>query len=137
VLVNDEPQFSQPKTDSGSRTVPIPAETIAVLRAWRLRQEPNESGLVFTEADGQPVHPGHFSKVFNARVKAAGLTRIRLHDLRHTWATLALQAGIPLKVVSEILGHANIAVTADLYSHVNPSMMEEATAAVAGLIFGV
>jgi integrase len=58
------------------------------------------------------------------------------HDLRHTWATLALQAGVPLKVVSEILGHGSIAVTADLYSHVNPSMMEEATQAVAALVFG-
>jgi integrase len=106
------------------------------MRAWRLRQEPNESGLVFTEAGGGPVHPGHFFKVFNSRVRTAALPRIRLHDLRHTWASLALGAGVPLKVVSEILGRGNIAVTADLYSHVAPGMMEEATTAVAGLIFG-
>ncbi len=70
------------------------------------------------------------------RVKASGLPRIRFHDLRHTFATLALQAGVPLKVVSDILGHKNISITADLYSHVIPAMQEDAASRVAALVFG-
>jgi integrase len=135
ILVDDKPQFSEPKTDSGSRTVPIPHETVAALRAWRLAQEPNMTDLVFTD-DGGPVHPGHFSKAFNAVARKAGLPRIRFHDLRHTWATLALGAGVPLKVVSEILGHSSLAITGDLYSHVSPGMMEGASDTVAAAIFG-
>jgi integrase len=69
-------------------------------------------------------------------VKSSGLPRIRFHDLRHTFATLALQAGVPLKVVSDILGHANISITGDTYSHVNPAMQEDATSKVAALVFG-
>jgi integrase len=69
-------------------------------------------------------------------VKAAGVPRIRLHDLRHTWATLALAAGVPPKVVSERLGHANIQVTMNTYSHVMPGMQADAAEKVAALIFG-
>jgi integrase len=66
---------------------------------------------------------------------AVQLPRIRLHDLRHTHATLALQAGIHPKVVSERLGHATIAITLDTYSHAIPAMQEEAAALIAGLVF--
>ena len=62
------------------------------------------------------------------------LPRIRLHDLRHTWATLALQAGVHPKVVSERLGHAGIAITLDVYSHVTPDMQADAAATVAALL---
>jgi integrase len=63
------------------------------------------------------------------------LPRIRLHDLRHTHATLALQAGVHPKVVQERLGHSTIAITLDIYSHVIPAMQEEAAALIAGLVF--
>jgi integrase len=85
---------------------------------------------VFSREDGSWVHPERFSQVFDTVVSHladSGLPRIRLHDLRHTWATLALQAGVPAKVVSEILGHANISITLDTYSHVLPSLAEDAT----------
>jgi integrase len=65
------------------------------------------------------------------------MPRIRLHDLRHTWASLALEAKVPLKVVSERLGHATTSVTADIYSHVTPPMDSEAAETVATLIFGL
>ena len=68
-------------------------------------------------------------------VKAAGLPRIRLHDLRHTFATLALGAGIHPKIVSERLGHATISITLDTCSHSVPALEEEAAAKVAALIF--
>jgi integrase len=60
--------------------------------------------------------------IVDARIARHGLPKIRLHDLRHTWATLALEAGVPLKVVSERLGHATTAITADIYSHVAPAL---------------
>jgi len=70
--------------------------------------------------DGSPIHPDTVSDTFDRRVKASGLRKIRLHDLRHTWATLALEANVPVKVVSEVLGHNSPAFTLDVYSHVTP-----------------
>ena len=69
---------------------------------------------MFCRADGSPIHPDRFSQVFDLLVKRSGLPRIRLHDLRHTHATLLLKAGVPVKVVSERLGHASITITLDL-----------------------
>lgn len=141
-----ETRFEEPKTDRGRRSIPLPSQTVAVLRSWRAQQPRTvlawgpaweETGLVFTREDGTPIHPDRFSKLFDAHVRAAGPPRIiRLHDLRHTFATLALQAGVPAKVVSEILGHSSIAITLDTYSHAVPALQEEATAKVAGLVFG-
>jgi integrase len=70
-----------------------------------------------------------------ALVRQTSLQEIRLHDLRHTFATLALQAGVAVKVVSEMLGHASVSITYDTYSHVIPSMQEDATSRVAALFF--
>jgi integrase len=97
--------------------------------------EPYEDyGLVFIHPDGSPIHPQRFSDWFRQHVRAAGLPAIRLHDLRHSYATAALAAGIPAKVVSERLGHATIAITMDTYSHVLPGLDERAAATVARLI---
>jgi hypothetical protein len=74
--------------------------------------------------------------VVRAARRAAGLSRIRLHDVRHSYATAALAAGIPAKIVSERLGHANIAITMDTYSHVLPGLDEQAAGTVAQLILG-
>jgi hypothetical protein len=93
-----------------------------------------DSGLVFTHPDGSPIHPHLFSDWFKQHVRAAGLPAIRLHDLRHSYATAALAAGIPAKVVSERLGHATIAIAMDTYSHVLPGLDERAAATVARLI---
>ena len=138
--------YSTPKTAKGRRSVALDAFTVNALRGHRVRQleerlalglgMPGEDGLVFTDVDGSPLHPGQFSARFDHLVKAADLPRIRLHDLRHTHATLALQAGIHPKVVSERLGHANIAITLDTYSHAIPALHEEAAAKVAALVFG-
>jgi len=75
------------------------------------------------------------TRLFRQAVKKAMLPAIRLHDLRHTHATLALQAGIHPKVVSERLGHATISITLDTYSHAIPALPEEAAALIAGLVF--
>lgn len=71
--------------------------------------------------DARPYNPNRFSREFDrALARHPDLARIRLHDLRHTWATLALQAGVPVKIVSERLGHSTTSITSDTYSHVTP-----------------
>jgi integrase len=136
--------WSTPKTARGHRNVALDAATVAALRAHRIRQASErlelgpgfrDQGLVFCQPDGSPVHPKTLSYHFNERVRRLGLRRIRLHDLRHTYATLALQAGIHPKIVQERLGHANISVTLDTYSHVSPALEAEAADRVAALIF--
>ena len=77
--------------------------------------------------------PDLLSKWFGRHSRGAGLTPIRFHDLRHTHASLALQAGVPAKIVSERLGHATVAFTLDLYSHVIPGLQEEAAEHIAAL----
>jgi integrase len=104
--------------------VALDAGTVAVLRDYR-RQQLEErllvgSGwkdhdLVFAKVDGCPIHPERFSREFARRIERWGLPQIRLHDLRHGWATMALEAGVNPKVVSERLGHSGIAITLDTY----------------------
>lgn len=84
---------------------------------------------------GGPIHPDWFSREFNRIVRMIDVPHIRLHDLRHTYATLALKAGVHPKVVSERLGHATVGVTLDLYSHVMPSIARDAAELVASRIF--
>ncbi len=145
VVVNYEVHVSEPKTAKGRRSLALDPATVAALREHRARQAEQrlavgprwqDSGLVFTWPDGRPVHPQRFSKWFEQHARAAGLPRIRLHDVRHSYATAALAAGIPAKVVSERLGHANIAITMDTYSHVLPGLDELAAGTVARLILG-
>jgi integrase len=83
---------------------------------------------------GNDGHPG--SRWFEQHARRAGLPKIRLHDLRHSYASAALAAGVPAKVISERLGHATIAVTMDIYSHVLPGLDREAADTVARLILG-
>jgi len=81
---------------------------------------------VFTDATGTPIHPHSTSQTFERISARAGVPRIRFHDLRHTHATLLIKAGVPVKVVSERLGHGNPAFTIDTYQHVFPGMQAEA-----------
>lgn len=127
------------------RSISIDTQTVATLRE-QLDQKQRDAqdwgaaytgtDYVFTNKDGLPLHPDRVSKLFDAAVKKAGLPRIRLHDLRHTWATLALRAGVHPKVVQERFGHTEIGVTMDTYSHVMPDMQEAAAEMVAALIDG-
>jgi integrase len=137
--------FGEPKTTKGRRTVPLPPQTVAVLRAHRKAQaaerllagaDYHDQDLVFAEPDGSPIHPDKFRKRFEIRIGRSGLPPIRFHDLRHTYATLALRASVHPKVVAEVLGHANISITLDTYSHAIPAMQESAAATVARLVFG-
>jgi Arm DNA-binding domain/Phage integrase, N-terminal SAM-like domain/Phage integrase family len=93
------------------------------------------SDLVFRNEIGNLVNPDVFSRGFKKIIRSLDVPIIRLHDLRHTYATLALKAGVHPKVVSERLGHATVGVTLDLYSHVAPSIAREAADVVASRIY--
>ncbi len=133
---------SDPKTEKSRRPIALDQKTIAVLREWRVRQLEErllcgegwvDNGLVFTRPDGSGLHPDRVSKLFDLAVARAGVPRIRFHDVRHTWATTALRAGVHPKIVSERLGHSSIQVTLDIYSHVSEEQDREAATKVADL----
>jgi integrase len=137
--------WGTPKTAKGRRSVALDPSTVAALRQHRARQlaerlaagEAYDDGdLVVCLADGQPIHPKTMSYYFERETKRAGLPPIRLHDLRHTHATLALRAGVHPRVVQERLGHANVSITLDTYSHVDLDMQAVAAARVAALVQG-
>src|SRR3546814_17479815 len=88
--------------------------------------EPSGESLVCGKPDGSWIHPHSFSQILDRKVAKLDVPTISLHDLRHTHATLLLKAGIPVKVVSERLGHANVAFTMSVYQHVLPGMQAEA-----------
>ena len=143
ISVAYEVQISEPKTDRGRRSIALDERTVSILRQHRTTQLRErlaagsawqDLGLVFTRQDGSPIHPDAFSKEFDRLVRASGLPRIRLHDLRHTFATLALKAGAHPKVVSERLKHSQVSVTLDTYSHVLPSLQEALADQIAGMI---
>jgi integrase len=144
-VVQHRPIFEQPKTAKGRRAVALDPGTVAVLREWRKQQLEErllmgegwrDTGLVFTMPTGELVHPEAFSKVFDRRVAAWKFPHLTIHGLRHTWATLALEGGVHPRVVQERLGHSTIAVTLGTYSHVSPTLHDEAARAVAEGIIG-
>ena len=104
-------------------------ERLALGEAWQ-----DKHGLVFTSPIGQPLTRYAIRSQFINRLKKAGLPKIRFHDLRHTCATLMLQAGVNVKVVSEMLGHSTVTLTLDTYSHVLPLMQEDAAAKMDALL---
>ena len=89
---------------------------------------------MFTREDGRPLRPEYATRHFQALAERADLPVIRLHDLRHTNASLALQAGVDMKVVSERPGHSQISVTADLYTHVSNTVGRAAAEQIAGVL---
>jgi len=145
VEIGPELQFGPPKTKTGTRTVSLDTATVAVLRAHRARQAAeqlalgplwSDSGLVFTREDGTPVRPNHATTHFPLMIKKAGLPKIRLHDLRHTSASLGLEAGESMKEVSDRLGHSSIVITADTYSHIAPELAQKSAERLANLVAG-
>lgn len=143
--VNYELTYGRPKTLRGERKIALDAETIRALRSHRVAQlrEMDVLGagyrnqdLVFARENGDPVHPDYFSQTFDRTVRRLGLPKIRLHDLRHTHATLGLKAGVPIKVMSDRLGHATTAFTMDIYTHAIPAIEHEAAEQIADLVFG-
>jgi integrase len=134
------PVLSAPKTKGSRRTVRLSRTALEALRGHLERQLReidqagdlwHENGLIFASEVGEPLSRYHVTAHrFKSLLKQAGLPEIRFHDLRHTCATLLLSQNVNPKVVSEMLGHATIAITLDTYSHVLPTMQESAAAAM-------
>jgi integrase len=90
---------------------------------------------VFTTPAGGWLDPNNIRRVFDTAISRAGVPAIRIHDLRHTFATLALGAGVHPKQVQEMLGHADVSITLDIYSHVTEDMHRDATERIGRLLF--
>ncbi len=126
-----ETREKPPKTAGSRRTIMLAPSIVTILARIRFNQRNSriadglgrdQNAYVFADRDGSPWDPGAFSSAFAKLVKTARLPHVRLHDLRHSYATLSLQAGIDLKTISASLGHADIGTTANLYAHVTETL---------------
>jgi integrase len=131
------------KSEGSDRIITIDQDTADVLEAWQGQQMIErlewdaawqDSGRVFTREDGRPLRRGWLSEHFKSQIRKAGLPPVRFHDLRHGTATMLLAAGQPIKVISEILGHATSAFTADVYTEVAQELADAAAAAIAAFV---
>jgi integrase len=127
--------FRAPKTAKGRRTVALPPSAILVLNEHREKQMRDraivgtaltDGDLVFSHPDGMPLRPNTITRAWTILAAFAGLKVIRLHDARHSHASLMLKQGVHPKIVQERLGHSTIAITLDTYSHVSPGLQEAA-----------
>ena len=122
-------EFKEPKTKYSRRRVSMTPKLALFLRDYKAEREWLMSltldDLVFGDVDGKPLDPSTVTHNFGRIIKRAGLNA-RFHDLRHTYATLMLAAGVHAKIVSEALGHSTVAITRDIYSHVTPGLQEAA-----------
>ena len=140
-----------PKTKRG-HIIRLDTATVDMLRGWKAHQNQEkllagpgyiDQDFVFAMPDGSPYQPDRFSREFDRKQEQYNrahpenpLPRLVLHGLRHTWATLALEEGIDIKIVSERLNHSSTHVTREIYTHVTPPMQSDAAERVAGRIFG-
>lgn len=117
-----------PKTERSRRTLRLPAIALAALVELRRRQASGElaSVYVFASTTGSTLDGRNVNRAFHAALDRAGLPRVRFHDLRHTAATMLLEAGEELGVVSRLLGHADFGTTANIYVHLTPTMERRA-----------
>nr|WP_308301971.1 site-specific integrase [Frankia sp. AgKG'84/4] len=125
-----------PKSRAGRRTIVLPAALAADLRAHRVAQQQeadaagnlwrNDHGLVFTQLTGHPIDPSADHRAWKNLLKAAGVREARLHDARHTMASLLLAQKVHPRVVMEIMGHSQISLTLGTYSHVAPELSTDA-----------
>ena len=132
--------FGEPKTKKSRRSIRLTPQAVDALRAHLERQlrdmeilgdHYQDQGLIFTTDTGAPINPSNLrQRSFTPLLKRVGLPHMRFHDLRHTCATLLLSKGTHPKIVQEMLGHANISMTMDTYSHVLPDMQEKAVSAM-------
>lgn len=143
--LNKKLVLSEPKTKSSRRILDLPESLSARLREHRTRQLEErmkagegwtETGLVFTTKHGTPIEPRNVNRQLTNLLDNAKLPQFRVHDLRHFCASLLLAQGVPLNVVSDILGHTQISITADLYTHVSPAMKREAVDLMDSILTG-
>ncbi|MFI6814475.1 tyrosine-type recombinase/integrase [Nonomuraea sp. NPDC050328] len=129
-----------PKSTASQRTIALDSETLRLLRELERLQRRglgpgwHVTGPIFCKPDGGPLHPDYLSYHFHKLIVASGLPPIRLHDLRHGAATLALASGADLRVVKGLLGHASIVLTADVYTSVLPQLYHDSARAMAQMV---
>jgi integrase len=134
VAVDYEAHQTRGKTKTARRAIDLDQTTLEVLASWRAYQSTefaavgidNSEEWVFTDGNGNPVHPHSLYQAFRRIVDNADVPRLRFHDLRHTHGSLLIKEGVPVKVVSERLGHAHIGHTIQTYQHVLPGMQADA-----------
>jgi len=128
-------EILEPKTKSSIRTIYLPEVAYQALLLQKQRQEREkeayaeiylDEGFVFARPDGRYLNPRQMLEHFHKFLEKYGITDIRFHDLRHTAATMMIESGISIKIVQDILGHSNLATTADIYSHVSENAKEKA-----------
>lgn len=143
VEVNGKIVPGAPKTRSGKRSVEISDRTIEALKGRRLAQDIDrmewgrgyaDSDRIFTREDGTDLLPSAVTHLFLRLAREAGLRPVRLHDLRHGAASLMLAQDVPLAVVSKVLGHSSVGITADIYSHMLPGVGRKAAEAMAAAV---
>jgi len=144
VAVAYEVSTGTPKSGDG-RLIDLDERTALTLRAWRKLQREERSAAgsewagsfaVFTDGLGRPMHPHAVFGYFERAVRDSGLPALNFHGLRHSHATVLLQAGVPVRVVAERLGHADPAMTLRVYQHVVPGMQRQAATRAAEIVFG-
>jgi integrase len=137
--IDGKPTLVEPKTDKSRRTASLAASAVDALKAQRIRQLEerllagerwHDWGLVFTSSIGTPLEPSNVSGRLHKHLADAGLPRQRFHDLRHCCASLLLSQHIPPRVVMDVLGHSQISLTMNTYSHVMPAMLRDAANAL-------
>ncbi|WP_411678723.1 tyrosine-type recombinase/integrase [Clostridium thailandense] len=135
IETNTSLMFSTPKTRAGVRVIPLPPSAIEELREHRTRQNEEkiankiiyeDNDLVFCSELGRAIDPRHFTKIFYRIRKKAGLNHFNFHILRHTYATRLIENKEGMKVVQELLGHSDVALTINTYCHVMPNVKKSA-----------
>jgi integrase len=138
-------QVSEPKSSRSRRTIALPTVAVTALRAHRVRQLEarlvaggrwQDLGFVFASGIGTPLDPRNVTREFKSLLAAAQLPNIRLHDLRHSCATLLLAQGVNPRVVMETLGHSQVSLTLNTHSHVLPALQREAAAKIDAALAG-
>lgn len=133
--IDGELVVTEPKTDKSKRVIHLSPTSERILKAVRLRQKEDRlkagsvwaaTNYVFTTEAGQPCDPRNALRAFKVAATKADLPNVGLHTLRHSAATLMLENGVPLRVVSEILGHVSVSITGDIYGHVSPDVSSQA-----------
>lgn len=144
ITVRDNGQviLKEPKTESSIRTISVPKEIIFILKqlkkdrlAAKLRGEKSDRELIFYDKNLNPIAPDVISKKFKLFLEENNLKHIRFHDLRHSHVTLLIDAKVPIKVISERVGHSNINTTLNIYSHALKEMDQEASDKISDTLF--
>jgi integrase len=136
-------QLAEPKTDRSRRTLRLSPDVASLLRSHKARQAAerlaagprwHDGGFVFATPHGTPLNASNVTHAFQAALRHVGLPRQRFHDLRHAFATLQLEDGEELAVISRMLGHANFSTTANVYAHVTPASLQRSADRMDGIL---